>query len=325
MRPLLAVLVPIAVLACAPACKKKESGTKSGGGGGSWLIGRDGTMLRYDHLTGAVADYGLEVDADLLDIACRGLDDAWVVGELGTLLRTDDRAETWVAVDIDSDATLRGVAAAGYRIVWVVGDGVVLRSEDEGQRFTAIEAPAVSFTAVATTFDGEVALATTADGDIYRLTDRAERVHDGAVPLRSISMAASGSAAIAVGDSGLVLRSGDGGRAFARLPTASGAAEIIASLHGVQLSGDGDGGMVVGDGGAMLRIEGDTLVPLAPAATDGRALRSIHLTADGMGITVGDDGVALVSHDAGATWSAVELDTDATLLGVDDLHGEPHL
>ena len=52
-------------------------GTYSSGGGGSWLVGQSGTMLNVIHdRLGDIGHYGLDVDDDLLGIACRGTKEA---------------------------------------------------------------------------------------------------------------------------------------------------------------------------------------------------------------------------------------------------------
>src|SRR5688572_30826856 len=101
LSDLLLLLAAGAALGAA-GCKKK-----GGGGGGAWLVGEDGLMANLQP-DGTLGDgYSLDVDDDLLGIACRGEDTAFVVGEGGILMRTFDGGESWEALDAGTTATLR--------------------------------------------------------------------------------------------------------------------------------------------------------------------------------------------------------------------------
>jgi len=319
MNAKIAALVSVALLlASASACKRKDKG----GGGSSWIVGQHGTMVRFDAADGHVSDYSLESDADLYDIACRGEEWAWVVGAQGTMLRTGDGGETWEAVDVGSTEDLRAVAAAGADIVYAAGDGPLLVSDDSGASWREVPGSTQTWTDVATGYDGRVALGVTAGGDIFMYrTDwgSAERVHSAGAGLNGVSMTADGSQAIAVGDDGLVLYSLDRGWSWTARPDAAG----LPTLRRVQLAHAGKLAVALGDAGTIARIGAD--LDAVQLLDDGQALRSVHVSASGRAVAVGDGGVAFVSDDAGVTWAAVDLGVDATLFGVDDLHGEPHL
>jgi hypothetical protein len=308
------------MVASVGACKKKKKGT--GGGGSSWIVGQDGAMIRLDGDTGAVADYTLETDADLLDIACRGIDAAWVVGERGTALRTLDGGDSWEALDIGYEGSLRAVAVASHDFVFAAGDGPLLASNDSGDSWRAIADSDGAWTSVATNHDGSAVVATTAGGDIYQYIptlDSIRLVYSGRAPLHGVAMTPDGASAIAVGED-VVVESDDGGFAwYPRVDT-----DGINTLRGVQLGASGELAIALGDAGTIAYIgaEGVEAEHLVDADL---ALRALHVSVDGAIVVVGDGGAALVSDDMGETWTDVDLGTDASWFGVDNLHGEPHL
>ena len=104
---------------------------------GSWLVGQSGTMLNVIHdRLGDIGHYGLDVDDDLLGIACRGTQEAWVVGSSGVILATIDAGKTWRVQDPGNGQTLRAVALAATSTVFVAGDGGVFRvTVDGGQNW----------------------------------------------------------------------------------------------------------------------------------------------------------------------------------------------
>jgi photosystem II stability/assembly factor-like uncharacterized protein len=263
---------------------------------------------------------------DLFAIACRGKNEAWVAGHAGTVLHTGDGGETWAVVPGARPVDLRAVAVAHDAGVYIAGDdGTLLFTNDEGKHWRTASAGTTNFTGVATTAVGDVALLTGADGTLWRYeagTDRITPLLATTGPaLRSVAMTADGRRAVAVGDQGTYLVSDDGGRSFQ--PRAVGTTR---NLNDVWLLKTGDRAIAVGAAGVVVDVDGSAAAPhiteLLPASA---ALRALHLSSDGTGLTAGDGGAAFVTDDAGHTWKRVDVQTTATLLGVDALHGEPHL
>jgi photosystem II stability/assembly factor-like uncharacterized protein len=322
-------LCGLAALALAGSCKTRGGGSSSGGGGGgsssSWLVGVTGTMIRLNHKDlKDVGEYELSVQPDLYSIACRGDLEAWVAGSSGTILRTTDGGASWQMVPTGRTVALRSVAVAQAGGVYVAGDdGSILITADAGKRWRALARGTTSFTAVATTAAGDVALLTGADGSLWRYQadgDRLAAVVDGGPALHSVAITPDGQRAVAVGERGLYLVSGDGGRTFRTLP-----AGTTRSLFGVWLLDSGERAVAVGEAGVIVDITAEAAPRIVELLGDSRALRALHLSADGDGLAVGDRGAAFISRDAGHTWTAVDVETTATLHGVDALHAEPHL
>lgn len=317
LTPILAALVLAAV-----GCKNDdEKTTTSDGSGSAWAVGEDATMVRLNP-EGDVSFYPLESEGDLLAIACKGQSMAIAVGEDGVVLRTEDSGARWQQLDVGTRARLRAVALSGGTAGFVVGDGIVLRSDDEARSFTPVPDVEGDFTAVTTTARGELAWMTTASGQIWQL--------DGEVmtpvftssegPLAGIGVTPEGAHLVAVGAGGLLLRSDDGGAEWTsvKVPTTR-------DLHAVRISSKADLVVAVGAAGVVLRLDDELGASAEELLAPGLALRALHLSFKGHGHVVGDHGVALHSHDAGLHWETLEVDLEAALFGLDDLHGEPHL
>ena len=121
-----------------------------------------------------------------------------------------------------------------------------------------------------------------------------------------------------VGQAGLLLRSDDGGLTWrAELPATT------RDLHAVRIAGDNSLVLAVGQAGTVVRIAQDdtSVTELLDASL---SLRALHLSTS-HGHAVGDDGVMFSTHDQGRSWEPIALGLETDLLGLDDLHGEPHL
>lgn len=291
--------------------------------GSAWAVGEDALMVRID-ADGQVSEYPLDLDdaaGDLRAIACKGADMAVAVGDDGVVVRTEDGGEQWSRIDVGTRAALRAVALSGGAAAYVVGPDIVLRSDDEGRRFTVVPDGEGDWTAVTTTATGARAWLASGAGEIWRLDGEAMTpvftTSEG--PLSGIAVTPDGEHLVAVGAGGLVLRSDDAGEQWSGV-----AAPTARDLHAVRIAGDASIVLAVGAAGVVLRL--DALGAGADELLDeGLALRALHLSADGHGHAVGDHGVALATHDLGANWEPVELGLEAALYGLDDLHGEPHL
>ncbi len=288
---------------------------------GYWYVGKDGAMFRVDESGQSTSTYELESDADLLSIACRGAEEAWVVGELGTVLFTFDGGSSWTALDQQTDETFTAVAVDGDEGVWIAGTlGSVLHTSNAGSDWTRLPTENRPWTGLATSAAGDSALLTDAGGAIWQ--------HDGATlqqrflgpePLSNVWMTPDGSVAVAVGASGTMVESRDGGESWSAIALAT-----TRDLHAVYVTHHGDSIFAVGEAGVVVRLgaHGNTIEELLPPDL---ALRDLHLSAQGAGHVLGDAGTALLSWDVGETWDPIELDTAADLTALDQLHAEPHL
>lgn len=312
----------LALLLVPLACKREDGDkNKNDPDPSVWMVGDSGTMIRID-ADGEASGYPLELDADLLAIACHGTSTAWVAGEDGTVLHTRDAGERWDIVTLDLVANWRALAVAehtpeGAEAVWLVGDaGAIAYTPDGGTSWIAVPGASASFTGVATDADGNVAIAVAEDGSIWQLDEQgAASVHSGAAPLRSVDWATHADVAMAVGDDGTMLRASAGDWMPVEL-------SIDHDLHAVRLAADGSLAIAVGEAGVVVRVEGDAI---ELSEQHDRALHALHLGADGRGQAVGEAGSVLISSDAGASWRTMTVAGAATLRGVDDFHAGGHL
>jgi photosystem II stability/assembly factor-like uncharacterized protein len=317
---LLTLACALTLAACNDGPDKGTTTNTGSGSGGSWAVGQRGAMVRLDP-EGDIAFYPLEIDDDLRAIACKGHEQAVVAGAGGVVLTTVDAGVTWNRIDIGGSAELRAVALSEGDRGYIVGDGVALRTQDDSLTWETLPIDPHDWSAVATNVSGKLTLLTSAAGDIYRLdeTTTLTQVHagDGSV-LTGVALTPDGQHAVAVGQAGLLLRSDDAGTTWrAELPATT------RDLHAVRIAGDASLILAVGQAGTVVRIaQDDTAVSelLDPALS----LRAIHLS-QSHGHAVGDDGVMFSTHDHGRTWEPIALGLEQDLLGLDDLHGEPHL
>jgi photosystem II stability/assembly factor-like uncharacterized protein len=338
-----ASLVPYLLALCALAagnCGSCAGGSGGGGGsyssgGGSWLVGQSGTMLNVIHdRLGDIGRYGLDVDDDLLGIACRGTEEAWVVGSSGVILATADAGKTWRVQDPGNGQTLRAVALAATSTVFVAGDGVFRVTVDGGQSWRDLTAPTQVFTSVAARRkDGQVALLASREGFLFRydatrdLLSRAGIDGDAGMgpgvgaALYSVVLSRDGQTAVAVGEGGRMLISRDGGLSFwSQSPV------VADTIRDVWLVGDqGTRFVAVGDAGLVLDGATGGAPTVRPRLAAGATLRALHLEASGHGAIVGDRGTLLFTEDGGQSWKQLQTDESHDLFGLDALDVGPHL
>jgi photosystem II stability/assembly factor-like uncharacterized protein len=315
------------VLASTGCTKDEDDGDTSDDGnddtGSYWYVGKDGVMFRVDPDGAAPSTYALESDADLLAIACRGEDEAWVVGERGAILSTFDGGSSWATItaETDDDENLVAVAVDHDRAVWIAGEaGSLLHSADAGESWSYLPSGDHAWTGLATDAHGDHALLTDSAGTVWS--------HDGETltalfsasePLDDVWMTPNGGVAVAVGERGTMVESRDGGASWTQLSV-----DTARDLKAVFVSGDGESIFAVGEAGVVVRID-ERGVAVDELLSPELNLRDLHMSADHAGHVVGDAGTALLSWDLGESWEPIELDTQAELTGLDQLHGEPHL
>jgi photosystem II stability/assembly factor-like uncharacterized protein len=150
-----------------------------------------------------------------------GWRDEWtglVVGDDGFVARTVDGGTSWSEVGSELQIPLRRVAYSGQGVAFAVGGGTVLRSDDDGRSWVAVDVPPGNYYGLA--FGAGRGLVVGGAGLILLSEDDGESWSEERIDvegaLRSVALMENG-VAVAVGGQGLILHSHDAGRSWVRV------------------------------------------------------------------------------------------------------------
>jgi photosystem II stability/assembly factor-like uncharacterized protein len=261
---------------------------------GSVLISADGGATWSAPATGT--------DEPLYAVAFGPADELWAAGRGGVVLRSTDGGKSFVRRKTPFDRHVFGLFASAPGTALAVGDfGLQLRTTDGGGRWECIPreedvilgrvAPAGPDAVVAGEFGtlerwpggrppGKRGVLVGVPGDIY--------VFD-------VWFDETGKVGVAVGLSGAILRSEDGGANWSRVDS-----PIARDLYGV--GGSGDRVVIVGEGGfaAYSDDAGKSFTPAKLPALP-VALTDVEVAASGKAFAVGPRGLVLRSDDRGSS------------------------
>jgi photosystem II stability/assembly factor-like uncharacterized protein len=183
-------------------------------------------------------------DVVLYDVAWPDAQHGYIAGEFATLLATADGGATWVKRTLPTEKTLFGATFVSAQEGWVVGiDGLVLHTADAGR-----------------TWNVQHGNAEPATIDELAFTDALKNPG-------MYSIAVVGQTGIAVGDTGTILVSGDGGGTWTRrvLPDRERYSwlrdvSLVAGDRGVLVGAKGISGVVAG-GDVTLSDGGKAVAP----------------------------------------------------------------
>ncbi|MGI9590177.1 MAG: WD40/YVTN/BNR-like repeat-containing protein [Myxococcota bacterium] len=231
---------------------------------------------------------------DLYAVAARG-DHVWAVGYWGAVLRSQDAGATWTVLQTPTHATLSGVSFADERNGWVVGQmGAVLRTRDGGDSW---------------------------EPQRVQVEDETGGARPLGIHLFAVA-AVSPTAAWAVGDLGVVIRTEDGERwRKVELPESLLAdGQVPDRIYNAVVFSDPAHGWIVGEFGTTLRTS-DGGATWTSARTFVDAVEELYLfdvsAPDARrAAAVGLGGSVVVTDDGGATWRGRSVDTSAGLFGV---------
>ncbi len=199
----------------------------------AWATGDWGALLFTRDGGETWEDRSLERDVILYSQSWPDPDHGWLVGEAGTVLHTKDGGQTWIEQDPGVAKTLFGVHFADTQNGWACGlDGLILRTRDGGTTWQVVrgdpEIGALEQVGVAEAME---------NASLYDIVVR-------------------GRMGIAVGDTGTVFVSTDGGTSWERKPVP--AAWRLGWIRSVSLVSNG-AGLFVGAGGLTVRVDGENL------------------------------------------------------------------
>ena len=233
-------------------------------------------------------------EASLYAVTARG-QNAWAAGYWGTILRSSDGGRTWGQPDTPTAKTLFGISFADDKTGWAVGaDGTILRSSDGGASWTA---------------------------QPVEITDELGDLRPLDTNLFGVA-AISPTAAWAVGDLGIVLRTRDGEKwERVAFDAASYADENVRErlLNAVVFTSTTEG-WIAGEFATLLRTSdgGETWVGQrqVSGAPDDLYVFNLSAASGGPAAAVGLAGSVLVSSVGGALWESRSVDTSAGLFAI---------
>ncbi len=213
-------------------------------GGGTW---EDRSLPKLHVLASERADRQDNLvleDVILYDVAWPDAQHGYIAGEFGTVLATADGGATWVKRTLPTDKTLFGVTFKTPEEGWVVGiDGLVIHTADAGRTWTVQH------------------------GNPEPATIDELAFNDALKNPGMYSIAVVGRTGVAVGDTGTVLVSSDGGGTWTRrvLPDRERYSwlrdvSLVAGDHGVLVGAKGISGEVAG-GDVTLADGGKAVTP----------------------------------------------------------------
>lgn len=260
---------------------------------------------------------------ELYSISFFDSDHGVAVGEEGRILYTVDGGMLWQLSKSDYKAFLFGVSMMSpVAAVAVGGEGLVLRTTNGGETWKAIVAGTDVYLHAVEFIDdhagvavGYSALMTTGDGGV---TWERKPIPPGVGDCMLMDVAyASQSDVAAVGSTGIVLTSSDGGRNW--IQRQSGTTQNLQSIAW----SDAHHATVVGDKGIILCTAdgGHTWVEIA-SGTDQRLSGVAYLNSR-EGFTGGENGILLSTTDGGRTWARERSHTLNHLRGLFCRAGTP--
>jgi hypothetical protein len=245
-------------------------------------------------------------DEPLYAVAIAPYAELWAAGRAGVVLRSTDGGRRFARRKTPFDRHVFGLFAPAPGTVLAVGDfGLQLRSTDGGARWECI--PREEDVIL-----GRIAPAG-ADAVVAGEFGTLERLPGGRPPGRRGVLAgvpadvyvfdvwfdAAGRVGVAVGLSGAILRSEDGGASWSRVDS-----PIASDLFGV--GGTGERVVIVGDGGfAAFSTDGGRSFARSELAPLPVPLSDVEVSAAGRAFAVGPRGLVLRSDDAGGGFRAV--------------------
>jgi photosystem II stability/assembly factor-like uncharacterized protein len=220
-----------------------------------WVSGQGGSILRSADGGASWQSADSTTQRALYAIAFADVNNGIAVGDAGTIVRSQDGGVTWSAIASNTTQTLRAVhISRDAKTAVAVGDnGVILRSTDGGKSFAAVpsgyDTPA--WRAVGFTADGQLGFLAGAAGELSVTRDGGftwTGLNKAPAGLRGLSVNVDGSRVVAVGESGLILRSADQGATWTEID--SGTSQTLNAM-GFVLENNNQG-WAVGDRGTIL-------------------------------------------------------------------------
>lgn len=247
--------------------------------------------------------------------------DGWMVGELGRIFHTVDGGQSWERQEAGTKRPFLAVSCVDARTAWIAGkEGIVYGTTDGGASWTLAQTGSSrhvfalqfatrerghgggDFGVMIHTEDGGRSWTTERVSSDFKLPETALDigVDPGDVNLYGLSYGDPDRVWM-VGEFGMILTSGDGGRQWAQQQS-----PVDTTLFGVNFA-DARRGWAVGIDGVILQTEdGGSSWRHLPGPGQQRSLYDVYLRGS-TGWIVGEAGTILKSTDGGASWALEPL------------------
>ena len=242
---------------------------------------------------------------------------AVAVGSSGTLLYSSNRMNLWSPILGLPNISIRDAFRNYLNDIYLAvgGNSLILRSLNLGKSWYSPLIPSVTLYA-AVFANQNIAFAFGDYGVILRSPDAGLSWYLSATPTTSSLRGAAKDSAgviVAVGTSGTVIRSADGGKTFSKLSSSS--AGTLSSLYSVASPGSGIF-VAVGSGSTIIRsINGGLSFSKVSSPVSYRTLYAIDCKGN-LCVIAGSSGTILRSTTSGASFSKVSSPTSFTLYSV---------
>jgi photosystem II stability/assembly factor-like uncharacterized protein len=135
---------------------------------------------------------------------------AWISGTMGTVIKSSDHGKTWSMTHPQEDVAWNDIVIAPDGSIWVVGEfGRMQRSQDDGANWQEIEAPASGSSLMAIAFaDDQHGFAVGLSGIVVYTTDGGDSwsLVENVTQAHFFDIAWDGQQFVAVGDNGTLAR-----------------------------------------------------------------------------------------------------------------------
>jgi photosystem II stability/assembly factor-like uncharacterized protein len=252
-----------------------------------FAVGAEGTIMRTSDGGITWSNLNSGTTSTLYSVFFTDSLKGWVVGSGGTILHTTDQGETWSTQNSGTDKPLYSVFFKDDSSGTVVGGGIILNTTNGGLTWEIQFTPSSKFSS---------------SGSLFASSPQTDYLLN-VVFVNSLN-------GYAVGGSGKLLRTTDGGKTWTSQTTGT-----TNDLWAIAFA-DAQNGFAVGTFGTILRTtDGGTSWNIINSGTDNH-LYAVRFSDASTGIVVGAKGTVLRTTNGGLTWTQEIVGTANWLRGV---------
>jgi photosystem II stability/assembly factor-like uncharacterized protein len=234
-----------------------------------WVVGHDAVVLRTTDggRTWELQRSAPEEERPLFDVHFADASHGFAVGAYGAFLVTANGGTTWDERPIgDEDMHLHHVSRAASGALYIAAEaGALLRSDDGGTSWRALESPYMGSFFATVPLAGDSLLALGLRGHLFRSDDGGatwSAIATDTEAMLTDGVALPGGRVVVAGLAGVLIVSEDGGRTFALRQQSSRQGNVAIAVAG-------DGTLVVAGEYGVRRLAVTEIAPPASAANEG--------------------------------------------------------